>query len=100
LRKTLTEDTIEEASTNETNEVKGLSLLQRLLSKKTSSTEVQSSGFFNLEYWLLQNAISHKKVGIQEGCFFTNENFSFFSKPQGLVKLPLLYFYEQGEVIE
>jgi hypothetical protein len=95
-----TEDAIEEASTNETDEVKGLSLLQRLLSKKTSSIEVQSSGFFNLEYWHLQNAISHKKVRIQEDCIFTNESFSFFSKPQGLVKLPLLYFYEQGEVIE
>lgn len=94
------EDAIKEPTTNETDEVKGLSLLQRLLSKKTSSTEIESSGFFNLEYWHLQNAISHKKVEIQDDCIFTNENFSFFSKSQGLVKLPFLYFYEQGEVIE
>jgi hypothetical protein len=94
------EGTIEEPMTNKTDEVKGLSLLQRLLSKKSSSTEAQSSGFFNLEYWHLQNAVTHKKVQIQKDCIFTNENFSFFSKPQGLVKLPFLYFYEQGEVVE
>lgn len=94
------EDAIEEPTTNETDEVKGLSLLQILRSKKRSYTEAQSPGFFNLEYWHLQNAISHKKVQIQEDCIFTNENFSFFSKPQGIVKLPLLYFYEQGEMVD
>jgi len=101
-------DSIEnETSSKETDETMLLSLFDRLRLKRNASSQLsekaeeeQISGFCNLEYWHLQNAISQKKVFIQEDCIFTNEKFSFFTKPQGLVKLPLLYFYEQGEVID
>jgi hypothetical protein len=100
-------DNIEnETLPKETDETISLSLFDRLLFKKNVTSQLsekdeegQISGFCNLEYWHLQNAISQKKVFIREDCIFTNENFSFFTKPQGLLKLPLLYFYEQGEVI-
>lgn len=87
------DDMENDSSLKETGETKLLNLLDRLRLKRNDT-------FCNLEYWHLQNAISQKKAFIQEDCIFTNENFSFFTKPQGLVKLPLLYFYEQGEIIE